>query len=353
VANDTEQISTVLNNYFTDDGDAFDNIYNKHAFMRYLFEKDLEGNGEFQRVNKSSGGKQIEHPLEIAEGGITATYDGLDEIQFGTVDTMSNTQWEWKNLVSTLTLDKKKIIERKGQASILADYVATKLKNVQKSIRSETSRLLFATTVGAKDFDSIPTIVVKDPTASATVGGINGNTAATAYWRNRTQDSGTAIGGNAVTTYEDLIKAMTSLALTQGQNAADDMPDLALTDQIVYEYILFWFQAKGQFFFTDNQMSKAVGFEVPIVRGMNVVTDVLVPDMKDSGAATSSVFQLNTEYLRFTVEEERQFTVEGKLDLMHRGQDAWGWPIMLRGNFTCSNRDKQGLLWGIPRTLAS
>jgi hypothetical protein len=185
---------------------------------------------------------------------------------------------------------------------------------------------------------------VRDPTAAATVGGIA--QATNAWWRNQQTES-------AATTWELVRQEIQSLRLDCSDNAADDMPDLMMTDQIVYEYLLNYIAAKGQHAFVNNQMTNVLNFDVIRVMGMDVLWDENVPNMSAT-ATKSSVFLMNTEFLRINMHEDRMMTMGEKLDMLPgKGQDAFGWPIFFMGALSCSNRQKQGLLHKVSQAITA
>lgn len=346
MANASEIISIVLAKILNKDGYPFDNIFTKVPLIQYLVIKDKkEGNtlGTNNRVKKLDGGEPIEMPIEYATLGGAQFFDGLDVINYSTKDTITNATYPWRNLVNPLLIDNKDILKCQGSSAKITDLVGSKLRNMNKSIASTMNSSMLAVSPGAKDFLSVPQIVAKVPT-SGTIGNINRATAGNEFWRNKTKQS-------AATTYELLVREIDNLRNTISYNRAGDAPDLMLTDQIVYEYVIAYMRSKGTHTFQNDEMSNVLGVDVAKARGMNIIWDNDVPILDSS---KSTIYLLNTDYLFFCVQKDRQFKLEGPEDLIFsRGQDAKAWAVFLMGNLVTSSPFKQGVIWNVAQNIAA
>lgn len=345
-ARDIEIIAATLSKVLNDDGYAFDNIFSKVPVVNYLIAKDAKDSktlGTNNRVRKLDGGLDIEIPLEYVVGNSMQFFDGLDVISFSLKETMTNAKYDWKHAVQTLLLDNKDILKCQGESRKIANYVGSKLRNVNRSMAATINTSLLATSPASKDIHSIPQIVAKTPT-SGTIGGIDRSASANSWWRNKTKSS-------SATTYEMLIKEIDNLRNTIAYNMAGDKPDLALTDQIVYEYIIAYKRAKGTHTFIDEEMSKLLDIDVTKIGGMSMIWDTGVPILD---ATKSTFYLLNSDYLQFCIHQDRQFKLEGPEKLtFSQGQDATAWAIFLMGNLTTSNSSKQGVLYNIAQNITS
>ena len=345
-ARDTEIIASVLSKILNDDGYAFDNIFTKVPLVHYMLAKDNKDSktlGTNNRVRKLDGGLDIEIPLEYAVGSSMQFFDNLDVITFAQKGTMTNAKYDWKHAAQTLLMDNKDILKCKGESRKITNLVGSKLRNMNRSMATSINTALLAITPGSKDFHSIPEMVAKTPT-SGTVGGINRATASNSWWRNKIKSS-------SATTYELLIKDIDNLRNTIAYNMAGDAPDLMLTDQIVFEYIIAYMRAKGTHTFNNEEMSNVLGVDVKKARGMDLIWDTGVPILD---ASKSTIYLLNTDYLQFCVHEDRQFALEGPQKLIFaQGQDATAWVVFLMGNMTTSNSSKQGVIYNIAQNIAA
>jgi hypothetical protein len=345
-ARDIELIATTLNKY-ADDGKVADNIFAKNAIVRYFLEKDLEGKGGVQRIKKWDGGKAIEHTLEYGEGGNFQYYDGYDVVTMAPKEIITNSIWDWRNLFGAVVMSKVEMRKRSGKREAIVDYADTQLRNAQKTARKQINTDLLNISPASNAPDSFATIIVKTPSASATVGGIAQATATNSWWRNQTKES-------AATTRELFMFELLNLKNKCAYNAADDAPDLGITGQTAAEYIVQYRQNKG-WIVLDKKMSEIFGDDVPKVYGMTVIWDTGVPDMyTGSGTTYDSFFAVNTDYLRLNFHQDAFFAIPPKpVEMIVNGQDAVSFPIITMWNPSSSNRNKQGLLHKISKSLTS
>jgi hypothetical protein len=345
-----ERFAAAFPNYINDSGDPFDNIYSKAAITGYLMAKDkLDGDEDsIKRVRTVKGGTSIEIPLEYAtETGNMQYFTGITPINFTKVETIKNAEYTWANLAHTLLIDKKDILDIAGNPAKIDDFAKVKRKGLWKSLKQQLNTDLLATSNPTNGFNAIPVLVVKDNT-SGTVGGLSRSTYS--WWRNKVKASTT----DATSTFTQLRREIRNLVNTCAYNAANDAPDLGITDQTVYEYLQAYWEEKGQHTFNNKAMAELM--KVPKIlhfEGMDIIWDTNVPNMNGSGSY-SSFFALNTDYLYFVACEGRNFEISDPIDMMKsKGQDAIGYVVLLRGQMCCSNMSKQGLLYKINQSITS
>jgi hypothetical protein len=307
-----------LSKYLSDNGDAFDNTYDAVPYIQYLMMKDtLDPDGDLKRVDKQDGGEYIRHQLEVEEGGTVTFYDGLDVITFAPNKTLDETQWNWRHCVATMALLNTDLYKIVNNEKYLANYITTKTRGLKKNFRKTVNTNLLAYTPAANAFDSLPSIIVKDPTAAATVGGIA--QATNAFWRNQVAQS-------AATTWIGVIQEIKRGARKAAYNSQADRPDLCLVGETVYEYIDFWLLNKATMHPTDEHMSGLLGYDVPKLAGMTVMYDTGLPDMFDNSGTYDSIMLLNTDYIKFTCHSRRAFKMGEKENLLGaKGLDGVGY----------------------------
>jgi hypothetical protein len=348
MASDTEIISSVLNKIINDAGYPYDNIFTKVPLIQYLLlrdQRDAKGNAlsANSRVRKIDGGAAIEMPLEYATGNSSVFYTGYDVLTFTPKETITNAEWPWAFMANTLVLDKKDVLKASGEARKIANLTGAKLRNMNKTVATGLNSALLATSPATGDYESIPKLVPADPTAAATIGGIA--QATNSWWQNKTSTAASA------STWQLLVQDIENLRNTIAYNMAGDKPDLMLTDQYVYEYLINYLRSKGSHTFRDTDMSNVLDMDVLKFAGMSVIWDTSVPTLS---ATTSTAFLLNTDYIQFVMHSQRQFQVDGPIDMMVASQqDAWGWVLLMMGNLTCSNRSKQGVVYAISQALTA
>tara|TARA_R100001443_G_scaffold16322_4_gene26304 strand:+ start:1130 stop:2317 length:1188 start_codon:yes stop_codon:yes gene_type:complete len=132
----------------------------------------------------------------------------------------------------------------------------------------------------------------------------------------------------------DGVKAMTKM---YGACTVDnDMPDLIVTTQAVYDAYESALQANKRF--TGNSEMADAGFQSLQFKGASVVVDSHVP--------AGQMYFLNTNYLDFKVHSQRNFQFEDfkALEQMDKIQARMFW----MGQVVCTNPRMQGVLVGGP-----
>jgi hypothetical protein len=346
-ARDIEIIAAVANKILNQDGYAFDQIFGRIPLIKYMMIQDAKKLNKLRtskRVRELDGGNEIEIPVEYIAGGTTASFTGLDVITFQQQEILTNVKYDWKHIVTTGLLDKKDILKASGEAKKIASLVDTHLHNWMKTMATDLNTQLLATSPGATDFHSIPQLMPDDPTAATTIGGVLQSSAANAWWRNRFKDSG-------ATTYAQLIAEIGNLRNSIAGNLAGDKPNLFLTDQYIFETLEGYVIAKGIHSFQNKEMSTMLDLDVGRIKGMDVIWDA-TPE--STPGSKSRAFFINTDYMQICVHQGRKFELSDKIDMMvATQQDAVGWTIMLMGNLTTSNRNKQGVLFDIAQNIVA
>ncbi len=338
-------VSVAVPKYLSEQGKAFDLVFQKQAYIQFLGMKDkLEGDPDLKRIDTQNGGKHIEHQLMVAEGGTFKWYSNKgDVIEFEYKDIFENTQWTWKNAVGTLVLPVPELLEIENNEKSITSYLQGRLLNTKMQLVSAINAAFWTASPGTKEIVSIPKLIQFDPTTTETIGNIDQG--AHTWWRNSTVTS-------AATTYKLFVKEIRDLYDTLAYNSQGFAPDLLIMGREPYTYVREYLGDKAIPNATDEQMSKMLGFKVPKIDGMTVLREDQVPNVFGSGDY-ASVYMINSAYMKFTVHSQRKFTLGPKERLIVNGDDAIMWPIYLKCGNTCSNRTRLGVIGKIPKTITS
>lgn len=355
---EVELIAAATRKYITENGDPVDNVYGHVAITALLMAKDeLDGDPEkLKRVRMLDGGRKIETILEHAdETSNTQMISKWDTVVWTPKETITNAEYDWKNLTQPLVISKQDILMIKGQPAKIENYVKTKVRGMWKSARSSMNTQIHVLSPATDDFNSLPYFMHKTPstgtTPSGTIGGILQTSAINAFWRN-TQAASTG------TSYQLIMDEIYGTRLTASDTAAGDAPDIGICGKETFEYIHRYRVAKGTHNFVPSQVANLLGWdETQIVRlfGMDIIWDSGVLDLSaGSGTSEDTFYGINSDYFYFGVHEDRNMEVSEEIDFMKtKGQDAIGFVLQTMGNFCCSNRKKQFVLHGIPKNTAS
>jgi len=238
-----------------------------------------------------------------------------------------------------------------GEAQIVSDLREKEKQLIASASEDIDSDLLDATNTSAstgrsgKAIQSLPNLIHKDPTASATVGGIQQSTES--KWRNRTQDGGTWSTGQLWQTgFTNMLNRV-----NRGPGKACDM---VLADQVTYELTE---QALRDNIRYQSTKTAEMGFgDIALKPGVNMFWDVYVPNMEagtnggpDTTISAGTAFFLNSQCLKFYCGEGYDFK---PLPFERLGaQDATTSLTLLYAQLVTDNRRKLGVIWGLPTSI--
>jgi len=198
---------------------------------------------------------------------------------------------------------------------------------------------------GASGIDPIGKMVSATPTASLVVGNINQSTSA--WWQN------VASNFAGITTYDAFLRKMDNLYNTCALGTGGH-PNLVVMDQISYELLNF---ALYQRYRQPTETPQNYPFECMKWKKAVVVMEDKVPDVANGVTNTStagSVYMLNTKFFKVRYHPQRNWDLltddNGKAFQKPINGDSRTASVAWMGAITMSQRRKQGVGFGIPRT---
>jgi hypothetical protein len=121
-----------------------------------------------------TGGTMIECPVEYDTNPTVAAVGRGDQVALADVDIDTVAKYEWAYLAGSVT--RYWTDEQKNQGKYaIKNMVTRKMDNLEKSMRKHAAEKLFTAQAG-KEPMSIVDYIPNDPTASASIGGINQST---------------------------------------------------------------------------------------------------------------------------------------------------------------------------------
>lgn len=290
-----------------------DNITNHNALFYKLNEKG--------RVKPVDGGRDIVEELLYGDNTTVGWYSGYEELDITPVEVIDAATYDWKQLAGTVSINGLDEMKNSGKEQVI-NLLEGRIEGLQISMRNAAATACYANgTTDPKSLGGLQLLVADDPTASATVGGINQNTYT--WWRNQ-------YSASAATSANNIQSRLNVLWLQCVRGT--DKPDLLLADSIEYNFYLNSLQAQ-QRFTNDGKMAGA-GFQSIKYNTADFVYDDQCP--------AKHVYLLNTDYLALRPHTRRQFiTLEERNSL---NQDAKVVPVVWGGNMTCRNRSLQGVM---------
>ncbi len=304
--------------------EVIDQVYEATPFF---YEMKKKG-----RMDTQTGGKWIEHTLNYGKNE-TVTFIGKGgTVEISHKDTMTTTHWDWKYLTGHIIRYFADFQKNRGKPQIIKKVNAD-IDNLQSSLIDKTEEALFGDGTGdnGKAFDGLGNIVATDPTTDKSVGGINQQTYP--WWRNNYYD----MTGQEPSVY--LIKRMRNMFNTcgKGGEGVRRFPDLIICDQDSYELYDDECLEIGRILIGDKKLAD-LGFGDLAYKGRPIVWAPSCP--------SGRMHFLNTNFLSWIVDPLENFNLGEWLPIINQPRDRIA-HAMAVGNLVCSNRKRQGVIFGI------
>jgi hypothetical protein len=314
------------------------------------------------------GGDEIKVPLMYGKTPV-ASYGGYDTLDTTPTDGITSAFFPWRQLSTPIAISRIEERKNSGQARLFG-LLEAKIKQAEMSITEEVNLQLLGKTVSGgafisgndtKDLDPLALLIPKDPTSSTTIGRINQSNES--WWRSRSvhgdstgatsKDSG-AVKGWDITSFATFEAALRG-TYNYCSRGAGGSPNMIITDQAGFE--LFEASLASKTRYTQQSKGTLAFDNIMFKQGTAMYWDEQMPDMDtgvaydSSSYATSNYFFLNTKFIQFIVDSQTNFITTPFV--RPENQDAKVAHIMLYGNLVCSQRRKQGLLYGVDETISS
>ena len=303
-----ELLSTTLKNYVPK---LTDNIFR----ARPLFYALTNG----QTIRRVSGGTKIVVPVIYGTNSTAASYAGTDTIPTTAQTGISAAEYDWRQYAATVTISGIEEAKNNGEAQII-DLLEGKIFQTQETIIENMNTMFWAdgTGNGGLDWNGLDLIIGKPNT---TLGGID-PTDGNSWWASTETDEDSALA----------LKSMSNVYNTV--SVGNDQPTIVITTQAAYESYEALLTTNVRY--TDTDVAGA-GFQNLLFKGAPVTFD---------GACTAGEMMfLNTKYLQLVAHSDVWF--KPTPFVRPTNQDAVFSQLLCYGNLTCSNRSRQGYLFGI------
>ena len=301
--------STTLKNYIPK---LTDNVFT----ARPLFYALTNG----QTIRRISGGATIVVPIIYGTNSTAASYDGADTILTTAQTGISAAEYNWKQYAATITITGIEEAKNNGEAQII-DLLEGKIMQTEETIIENMNTMFWGDGTGNsnKDWIGLDLIVTKPNT---TLGGIDPTDSGNSWWASTESNENGAL-------------ALTSMANVYNTiSVGNDQPSILIGTQAVYESYEALLQPNLRY--TDARVADA-GFQNLLFKG--------APVTYDSACTSGELMFLNSKYLRLVAHTETWF--QPTPFVRPTNQDARYAQILCYGELTCSNRARQGYLFGI------
>ena len=340
-----------------------DNIARGNRYLAYL---EMRG-----RWRSQNGGERVKVALMSGLNSTADIYSGFGNLDTTPVEGITSAFFDWSQLAASITISRKEERQNSGQSQIL-DLLRAKTTQSESSIRELLNNCLVAGRItasaasgrflarvgrldpGASGPLPLAALIDTTPSRSVSLGNINGNT--WSFWRNQA-DSSTA------TTFAGYKQELNNI-YNDCSKGSGGFPDLLVGDQVAWEEYFNALANQERYLVTDKRVVDVLGGpnggdDLLRFRGATFIWDEVVPDTETNaevvdgiGTPTvSTVFLINSNTLEYVYDSETNFITTPFIRPV--GQDARTAEILWMGAMGINNRRKNGVLYGISRSIVS
>jgi len=339
-----------------------DNITRGNKFLAWL---EMKG-----RFRSQDGGERVKVALMHAQNSTSDIYSGYGTLDTTPQDGITSAFFEWSQLSVSIAISRKEERQNSGRSQAIS-LLQSKTQQAEASIRELLNNCITAGRLPAASADvansqylrrigrmdsgalgpfPLAALIDNTVTRSVSIGNINGGTYS--FWRNKA-DSSTA------TTFAGYKQELNNLYNDCSQGTGGS-PDLFISDQVAWEQYWNSLQNQERYVITEPRVVNVLGgSEAMKFRGAAWVWDEVVPDTERSAevvdavgtVTTSTVFMVNSETFEYIRDSETDFITTPFV--RPENQDARVAQILWMGAIGLNNRRKNGVLYGVSRSIVS
>ena len=349
-------LTTTLRNMETE---IRDNVSRGNKFLAYLDSK-----GMFRKVD---GGERVQVPLMHAQNNTADIYSAYGVLDTTPQDGITSAFYEWAQLSVSIAIARKEERQNSGTSrkinllkakTMQAEVSLKELLNnciVAGRITASAASGRFLARIGKLDSGAsgpLPLAAIIDANSSrnAALGNINPNTYS--FWRNQADSS-------VATTFAAMKQEMNNIYndCSKGEGGP---PDVLLGDQVAWEQYWNSLQNQERYIVNEKRIIDVLGGADAIkFRGAIFIWDEVVPDVETNAevvdaigtVSASNIFFANSKSLEFITDQDTDFITTPFV--RPENQDAKVAQILWMGALGTNNRRKNGVLYGISRSITS
>ena len=306
-------LSTTLKNYVPK---LADNVFT----ARPLFYALTNG----QTIRRINGGAKIVVPIIYGTNSTAGSYSGADTIATTAQEGITAAEYDWKQYAANVTISGIEEAKNNGEAAII-DLLEGKIMQAEETIIQNMNTMFWSNGAGngGKDMLGLNALVGTGNDSGSAIGGIDATDSDNSWWRSTLTNQGGALTLAAMSTMYNTV------------SVGNDQPTIIISDQDEYEKYESLLQPNLRY--TSAEVADA-GFQNLLFKG--------APCTYDAGSdVAGKMFFLNTKYLRLVAHSETWF--QPTPFVRPTNQDARYAQILCYGELTCSNRARQGMLYGL------
>lgn len=297
-----------------------DNVSKNNAFLRRVYDK---GN-----YRTEDGGLTIVTPLEYAQNSTYLRYSDWDLLNISASDVISSVEYQWRQIAMSVVSSGRELRINSGESRIV-NLAKAKLKNAIRTFKNNFSVDSYSDGTLANQVNGLQALV--SDAGTGTVGGIN--SANFPFWLSIVQSAAAPLqGGGAITPGSTTMESL-MLPLWLQLTVGDDKPDLIVMSN---DYFTFYELSQTSIKRYVGDKEAQGGFVSMKYKTADVIFD------GGSGIPAAHAYFLNTEYMELVVHKDAD--LEEVDEIRPLNQDGAVVPIIWMGNWSCSNRSRQGVM---------
>jgi len=336
-----------------------DNITRGNKYLAWLESKG--------RYRKQTGGFNVRVPLMHAQNSTADVLSGYGLVDTTPQDGITSAFYDWAELAVSISISLREERQNAGEAKAI-DLLKSKTMQAEVSLKELLNNCLvagritasaasgqFLRRIGRLDGGAlgplpIPAIIDANASRSVSIGNINGNTYS--FWRNQA-DSSTA------TTFAGLKLEMNNI-YNDCSRGIGGSPDFMIGDQVAWEEYWGSMAALERYIVDDKKTLDVLGGSDALkFRGATFIWDEVVPDVETNAEVVDAIGTVSASNIHFVNTESMDYVVESECDfattpfVRPENQLARTALIHWMGMVGTNNRRKNGVLYGISRTITS
>ena len=339
-----------------------DNITRGNKLLAWL---EMKG-----RFRSQDGGERVKVALMHAQNSTADIYSGYGALDTTPQDGITSAFFDWSQLSVSIAISRKEERQNSGRSQAI-NLLQSKTMQAEASIRELLNNCITAGRLTAASADvansqylrrigrmdsgalgpfPLAALIDNTPTRSVSIGNINGGTYS--FWRNKA-DSSTA------TTFAGYKQELNNL-YNDCSTGTGGPPDIFIGDQVAWEQYWNGLQNQERYVITEPRVVNVLaGSDAIKFRNAAFIWDEVVPDTERSAeivdalgtVTTSTVFMVNSETFEYIRDSETDFITTPFV--RPENQDTRVAQILWMGALGLNNRRKNGVLYGISRSIVS
>lgn len=247
-----------------------DNIFETNAILKKFKAKE----------KPQDGGDKVLQPLEYDTVTASGWYQGAETLDTTDNELFTAAEYDWKQLYANITISRRDQLRNSGD-SAKVNFVASKVKGAEKTIRNTLNTALFNDGSNSKQIQGLALAVA----TTGTYGGIDKSTYS--WWQGNVDSTTTTL----------TISAMQSLYGDCGEGS--EYPNLLIGDQDMFDRYYNLLQPQQRF--ASEEMAKG-GFKSLTFNGQPFIVDAACP--------AGDLYMINTEYFDLMPHKDENFRMQ-------------------------------------------